>query len=108
MPGAFPGLYQHVPSPLTRVSFLSTPTPTRFFQAVFHARTKHIEIDFYFVRERVANKQLDVKFISSKDQIADGFTNPLYTRKLDEFKCNNNLCKVQIKGGVRQNNHVCV
>ena len=53
---------------------------------VFHARTKHIEIDFYFVRECVANKQLDVRFISSKDQIADGFTKALCRKKLEEFR----------------------
>ena len=61
---------------------------------VFHARTKHIEIDFHFVRERVARKQLEVRFISSKDQIADGFTKTLCPKKLDEFKRNLNLCKL--------------
>jgi EAL domain-containing protein (putative c-di-GMP-specific phosphodiesterase class I) len=39
---------------------------------VFHARAKHIEIDFHFVRERAAKKQLHVRFISTKDQVADG------------------------------------
>ncbi|KAJ8772962.1 hypothetical protein K2173_028139 [Erythroxylum novogranatense] len=42
----------------------------------FHARTKHIEVDFHFVRERVAAKALEVRFISSQDQIADIFTKP--------------------------------
>jgi histone deacetylase 1/2 len=38
---------------------------------VFHARTKHIEVDFHFVRERVTQKLLQIKFISSKDQLTD-------------------------------------
>jgi histone deacetylase 1/2 len=58
---------------------------------VFHARTKHIEIDFHFVRERVANKMLDVRFISSKDQLADGFTKALPVKLLDAFRTNLNL-----------------
>jgi hypothetical protein len=58
---------------------------------VFHARTKHIEIDFHFVRERVARRQLEVKFISSKDQIADGFTKALPAVNLREFRRNLNL-----------------
>jgi histone deacetylase 1/2 len=49
---------------------------------VFHAHTKHTEIEFHFVRERVASKLLEVKFISSIDQLADGFTKALPIRIL--------------------------
>jgi hypothetical protein len=60
---------------------------------VFHARIKHIEIDFHFVRERVTNKLLEIRFIPSQDQVADGFTKALPTRQLQEFKYNLNLRK---------------
>ena len=44
---------------------------------VFHARTKHVEVDYHFVRDRVAKKEMQVQFISSKDQLADVLTKPL-------------------------------
>jgi histone deacetylase 1/2 len=58
---------------------------------VFHARTKHIEIDFHFVRERVAQKLLDIRFINSADQLADGFTKAITAAKLRQFRTNLNL-----------------
>lgn len=58
---------------------------------VFHARTKHIEIDFHFVREQVAQKLLDIRFINSADQVADGFTKALPVVKFNQFRRNLNL-----------------
>jgi hypothetical protein len=43
------------------------------------------------VRERVASNQLSIRFVSSNDQVADGFTKALPVKKLDEFKRNLNL-----------------
>ena len=55
---------------------------------IFHARTKHIEIDFHFVRERVTNKLLDIRFINSADQLADGFAKAVPAVKLKQFRSN--------------------
>lgn len=41
---------------------------------VYHARTKHIEIDTHFVRDKVQKKELDVCHVPTDDQIADIFT----------------------------------
>ena len=58
---------------------------------IFHARTKPIEVDFYFVREKVAQGALDVHFVSSGDQVVDAFTKPTTKGMLEKLRCNLNL-----------------
>jgi len=53
---------------------------------VFHARTKHVEVDYHFVRNRVAKKEIQVRFISSKDQLADVLTKPLSSTLFAYFR----------------------
>jgi hypothetical protein len=57
----------------------------------FHARTKHIEVDFHFVRERVLSNQLQIDFMPTGDQVDDGFTKGLAVQQLEYFKHNLNL-----------------
>ncbi|GFP84907.1 retrovirus-related pol polyprotein from transposon tnt 1-94 [Phtheirospermum japonicum] len=44
---------------------------------VLHARTKHFELDLHFVRDLIAKKSLQVRFVPSIDQTADVFTKTL-------------------------------
>lgn len=44
---------------------------------VYHSQTKCMDIDFHFVRDRVAAKTLNVQFCKSKDQLADIFIKSL-------------------------------
>jgi hypothetical protein len=48
---------------------------------MFHSRMKHVEIDFSFVRERVVRGILEVRIISTKDQVANGVTKTLIMQK---------------------------
>ncbi|KAD2393896.1 hypothetical protein E3N88_40873 [Mikania micrantha] len=50
---------------------------------VFHARTKHVEVDYHFVRKQVTQGKLNVKFITTNDQIADVFTKPLSSQRFE-------------------------
>jgi histone deacetylase 1/2 len=57
---------------------------------VHHRRTKHIEIDIHFVREKVAIGELRVLQIPSGRQFADIFTKGLPTALFIDFR--NSLC----------------
>ena len=53
---------------------------------VFYARIKHIEVDFHFIRERMLRKDLQVKFVSTIDQLADIFTKGLSSPRFHELQ----------------------
>lgn len=44
---------------------------------VLHSRTKHMELDIFFVREKVISKSLEICHIPAQDQWADILTKPL-------------------------------
>jgi hypothetical protein len=72
---------------------------------VFHARSKHIELDYHFVRERVALGHLITRHINSSNQIADIFTKPVSKAALIYFQTK--LClqpRPSLREGVTQHN----
>ena len=70
---------------------------------VFHVRTKHMEIDFHFVRDMVAAKHLLVRFISSQDQLADLLTKPISFSQFALFRTKLNVLPIPLglRGSVK-------
>jgi hypothetical protein len=54
---------------------------------VFHAQTKHIEVHYHFVRERVLSGEVELQHVPTDRQIGDIFTKPLGLDKLRHFSC---------------------
>jgi Reverse transcriptase (RNA-dependent DNA polymerase) len=54
--------------------------------AQYHGRTKHIDADVHFVRECVADGRVDLRYIPTTEQVADGLTKPLCRDKFVAFR----------------------
>jgi hypothetical protein len=52
---------------------------------VYHARTKHIEVHYHFIREKNLAKEIYFIHVSTKDQVVDIFTKALGIDKLKKF-----------------------
>ncbi|KAJ0601440.1 putative RNA-directed DNA polymerase [Helianthus annuus] len=52
---------------------------------MFHARSKHIEVQYHFIREKVINGEVDLKYVDTNQQLADIFTKSLAHGKLIKF-----------------------
>ena len=57
---------------------------------VFHERTKHIEVDYHFIREKIVSGCMTISFVNSSDQQTDIFTKSLRGPRI-QFICNK-LC----------------
>ena len=58
---------------------------------VQHQRTKHIEIDIHFVREKVARCEVHVLHVPSRFQIANIFTKGLPRALFEDFRSSLNI-----------------
>ena len=57
------------------------------FNPVFHERIKHIEVDYYFIREKITSGCVATSFVNSNDQLVDIFTKSLRGLRI-KYICN--------------------
>jgi hypothetical protein len=101
-------LLQELRSPLHRSTLVYCDNISAVYLStnpVKHHRTKNVEIDLHFVRERVATGEVRVQHVPTTSQFADIFTKWLPSSAFLEFKTSLNLQRLDVLtagGGVRQ------
>jgi hypothetical protein len=53
---------------------------------VFHDRSKHIKIKYYYLRDRVQKGEVNLQYISTDEQTTDSLTKPLSRTKFVHFR----------------------
>nr|GEX08944.1 hypothetical protein [Tanacetum cinerariifolium] len=66
---------------------------------VFHARTKHIEVHYHFIREKVLNEEISLEEISSEEQVADALTKGLTSVKMKQHSASMGMVDHDIERG---------
>ena len=51
----------------------------------FHARTKHIDVRWHFIKFCVDNEAINISYCPTEDMTADILTKPLSTQKVNKF-----------------------
>ena len=54
--------------------------------AVSLRRTKHVEVHYHFIREKVLQDKVEMLYIKMNNQVADLFTKSLSIEKFQEFQ----------------------
>lgn len=51
---------------------------------VQHDRTKHLEVDWHFIKEKLEAKIISMPFVRSSEQLADVLTKPVSSKNFSE------------------------
>ena len=92
-------LLQELHRPLTKSTLVYCDNVSAVYLStnpVQHQRTKHVEIDLHFVRERVAVGDVRVLHVPTTSQFADIFTKGLPTSVFTEFRSSLNICSFDV------------
>ena len=71
-----------------------------------HARTKHIELDLYFVRDKAARREVQVKHVLASEQIADVLIKAVSSSKFPDLRTKLTVVDstaVSLRGDIRDN-----
>ncbi|KAH9699143.1 retrovirus-related pol polyprotein from transposon RE2 [Citrus sinensis] len=71
---------------------------------VFHSKSKHIELDVHYVRDKVLGKELEVRYIPTEEQVADILTKPLSFSKFSFFRSKLNVVSrpLSLRGDIKE------
>ncbi|XP_020577796.1 uncharacterized protein LOC110022962 [Phalaenopsis equestris] len=67
---------------------------------VFHDRSKHIDMCYHYIRERIERREVQVQYVKSQDQVADIFTKPLKSEDFIKMRSLLGVTKSSLRGGV--------
>jgi len=59
---------------------------------VHHARTKHIDIRHHYIREKLESGEVTLRYVNTKEMVADAFTKPLPKPQFEFLVGLMNLC----------------
>ena len=52
---------------------------------VFHDKSKHIEIQYFYIRDMIQKGAIELQYVSTDEQVADVLTKPLSRVKFEYF-----------------------
>ncbi|KAH9681326.1 retrovirus-related pol polyprotein from transposon RE1 [Citrus sinensis] len=75
---------------------------------ILHSKSKHIELDVHYIRDKVLGKELEVRYIPTEEQVSDVLTKALSFPKFNYFRSKLNVINrpLSLRGDVKEA-HIC-